>query len=310
MPATLQTLEDVLKTDYLPTVREQVNNKANYFSMKLTQKAKKIDGDGKGFHIAHHTGRNSGVGAGTELGDLPVAGQQGYDSSKGNVAYIHGRLQVSNATIQASKRDETSYVRALTSEVKGLTTDLINFRQRTFFGDGSGVLGKITAAGSLTTLKVDDVKCFFIGQAVDIYTLPSTSVATGRIVTNVDYDAKEITISGAAIAAVVGQVIVSAGSLNLEPMGLGGIISNSVTLQGIDPASNGWWKANVLGNSGTPRAISEALIRNLIDRIDMVSGKEVEWLVTTHGVRAAYEAVLGSMKRYVNPMELEGGLTA
>lgn len=310
MPATLQTIEDALKIDYLPKVQEQVNNGSNYFVMKLKQKAEKINGDGKNFYIAHHFGRNSGVGAGTEMGDLPTAGQQGYKSSTGTVAYVHGRLQVSNATIQASKRDETSYIRALTSEVKGLTTDIQNFMRRVSLGDGSGILGIFTGTASSNTHAVNDVRLFFIGQIIDIYTLPSTSVATARIVTDVNYDAKTITISGAAIATTNGQVAVSLNSFNLEPMGLGGIISNTKTLQNLDPATYGWWKSNVMGNGGTGRALTEPLMRTLKDRIDIVSGKRVEWLAGSHGIRAAYEGLLTSLKRYVNPMKLEGGYEA
>lgn len=310
MPATLSTIEDVLKIDYLPEVEEQVNNGSNYFVMQLKKKAKEIDGDGRNFYIPHHFGRNSGVGAGSETGDLPTAGNQGYKASTGNVAYIHGRLQVSNATIQASKRNETSYLRALTAEVKGLTIDLQNYMRRASLGDGSGKLATFDTNASGTTLVVDDVRLFFIGQVIDIITPPSTEVAADRIVTAIDYDNNTITINGANVATTSGDIAVNANTLDLDPVGLGAIISTTETLQGLNPSTYTWWKANVLGNSGTPRPISELLIRSLIDRIDIVSGKKVEWLACSHGVRAAYESLLGSMKRFVNPMKLEGGYDA
>lgn len=310
MGATLATIADALKIDYLPEIREQVNNGSNYFVKKVKEKAEKINGDGKNFSIAHHFGRNAGVGAGTEMGSLPVAGQQGYKASTGNVKYVHGRLQVSNATIQASKRDETSYIRALSSEVKGLTTDMQNFMKRVTFGDGSGVLAKLKVNTTANALEVDDVRNFFIGQIVDIYTLPATSLATSLVITDVDYDTKKVTVSGSALTTTAGMVIVSANSLNLEPNGLGSIISKTSSLQGLDPATYGWWKSTVMANGGTPRAISDQLLRLLVNRVDIVSGKKVEWLSTTHGIQAAYEATMANLRRYVNSMKLEGGYDA
>lgn len=309
MATDLSTLEDALKIDYLPEIQEQVNNGSNYFIKRLKEKAEQIDGDGKNFYIAHHFGRNSGIGATTEMGDLPTAGHQGYKGSTGNVGYIHGRLQVSNASIQASKRNETSYLRALTSEVKGLTTDLQNYMRRVSLGDGSGKLATLAANTSTNTLDVDDVRLFYVAQVIDIVSGGTVSTPN-RVITDVDYDAKTITISGAAVTTSAGDIIVSHGALGIEPMGLSGIISDSTTLQTLNPATYGWWKANVIDNGGTGRAISELLIRTIIDRVDIVSGKKVEWLSASHGVRAAYESLLGTFKRFVNPMELEGGYKA
>ncbi|HMK57736.1 MAG TPA: phage major capsid protein [Nitrososphaeraceae archaeon] len=310
MPANLTTFSDALKVDYLPVIKEQVNNGSNYFIMQLSAKAEQIDGDGKNFSITHHFGRNSGVAATAETGNLPTAGNQGYKSSFGNVAYIHGQLQISNAMIAASKKDETSYLRAMAAEVQGLTSDLQNYKRRAIMGNGTGTLSSFPANASATTLVVNDVRPFFIGQVIDVYTLPATSVATARTVNAIDYNAKTITVSGAAFATTAGDVAVNTTTLNLDPMGLGGIISNTLTLQGLTVAANPWWVANILGNAGSNRPISDALLRSLVDRIDVVSGKKTTWLATSHGVRAAYEAVLTANKRYTNVMSLEGGYTA
>lgn len=308
--ADLTTIADALKIDYLPTVQEQVNNGSNYFVLKLKQKAEEITGSGKNFYIAHHYGRNSGVGSGTEMGDLPTAGAQAYKGSTGNVAYIHGRLQVSNAAIQATKKSDTTYVKEMTAEVKGLTIDLQNYMRRASLGDGTGKLAVFAANATTNTLAVDDVRLFFIGQVIDLCTLPATVNVTGRTVTDIDYDAKTIKIDGATVSTSAADIAVNKGSLNLDPVGLASIISSSSTLQTLAPGTYGWWKANIMANSGTGRALSDLLIRSLVDRIDIVSGKKTEWLAGSHGIRAAYEALLTTMKRFVNPLQLEGGYEA
>jgi hypothetical protein len=312
MPTTLTTIADAMKVDYLPKIKELVNNGSNYFILKLMENAQKIDGGGKNFSISHHFGRNSGVGAGTETGTLPTAGNQAYKASTGNVSYIHGRLQVSNAAIQASKKDSATYLKEMTAEVKGLTTDLQNYKRRAIMGDGTGKLATCTAQTTVNALVVDNVRNFFTNQIIDIVLANGTVDTAGRTITAINYDTKTITISGAAVTTLATSFIVNTGTYNLDPVGLGKIISNSLTLQGLDVATYAWWKATILQGAtpGTAEAISDARIRKLVDRIDIVSGKKVAWLGTTHGVRAAYEAVLTSNKRYVNPMKLEGGYEA
>jgi len=92
----LSTFDAALKIDYLPVIREQLNN-TNILSAKIERNERDVTG--KQWQITTHTSRNSGVGSGTETG-LPTAGKQSYANPYGNVKYTRGRISVSGRFIQ------------------------------------------------------------------------------------------------------------------------------------------------------------------------------------------------------------------
>ena len=86
------------------------------------------------------------------------------------------------------------------------------------------------------------------GAKVDIVNATGTVTTAGRTITAIDRTTTSITIDGAAVTTAATDGIVSAGSSNLEPMGLGGIIDDKLALQTLNPATYSWWKANLFAN--------------------------------------------------------------
>lgn len=303
MAFDLSAASAVLKEDYLPPVREQLNN-MNPVIQKLV--ANKQEATGKRFYVPLHYGRNNGVGYRAEGAQLPTAGHQRYKESTATVKYLYGSIEITGPTIKAMRNDKGAFIRAVESEMKGLLKDLKDQRARALFGDGTGKLATFDANSNTNTLKVDKVKYFQVGMLIDIVASNGTVTVSGRQITAIDEAAKEITISGAPVTTNNTDFAVVTGNYNVEAMGLGGIMSATLPLQGIDPSTDTWWKANILANGGSPRNLSQSLMRQAID-ISEFRGGQIDMITASYGVRAAYEALLQNQVRIVNPMELEGG---
>jgi len=303
MAFDLSAANAVLKEDYLPPVREQLNND-NPVIQKLV--AKKQEATGKRFYVPLHYGRNNGVGYRSEGAQLPAAGHQKYKESTGNTKYLYGQIEITGPTIKAMRNDKGAFIRAVDSEMRGLLRDLKDQRARALFGDGTGKLATFDANTSTTTLTVDSVKYFQVGMIIDIISSGGVVSVAGREITAIDVANKTITISGANVTTVNTDIAVVTGDYNNEAMGLGGIMSTTLSLQGINPATDTWWKPNVLRNNGTPRSLSQQLMRQAVD-LSELQGSQINMITSSYGIRAAYEALLQNQVRIVSPMELEGG---
>lgn len=314
MPATLTTLDAILKTQYPGSlIEEQLNSKV----VILSRLEKDYDSVvGKNFTIPLHYGRNEGTGARADGGTLPAAGQQSYKETIVPMRYLYHRIKLTGPTIKAARTNEGAFVRAVESEMKGAERDLRSSINRQLFGDGSGLLATCGTTSNSTTVVVASTAKLRVGMPIDVVVIASGAASTGaagRTVASIT-DATHFVISGAAITTDNTFGVYLAGSRNLEMMGLEGIVSasdpGSGALQNLAVATYPWWKANMLTNAGTARSISETLLQTALDVVEQNSDGQVSAIYTTYGVRRAYQALLSAMKQFVNPMELKGGYKA
>ena len=311
MGSTLSTFDAILKTQYLGPIREQLNSSSVLYS-RLEKNEDSVVG--KNFTIPLHYGRNEGVGARAEGGTLPTAGNQAYKECIVPMRYQYGRIQITGPTIKAARSNEGAFLRAVDSEMRGLERDMKSSMNRQAFGDGTGLLATVAASGSGTsTVVVDSTAKLRVGMPIDII-VKTTGAATaglaGTAVASIT-DATTFTITGTLAgspAATYGVYI--AGSRNNEMMGLSGIVSNTATLQSLDVANYPWWKATVLANGGTNRAISDTLLQTAIDTLEANSSGMCTAMYTSFGVRRAYQALLTATKQLVNTQKLQGGYEA
>lgn len=313
MPTTLSSLDAVLKVDYLGPIREQLNNS--------TELLKRIDTDydsvvGKNFTIPMHYGRNEGVGARTEGASLMAAGQQAYKESIVPMRYMYGRIQITGQTIKASRNDQGAFLRAVDSEIKGVTRDLKQMINRMLSGDGTGRLSTCGTTSASTTVNVASTALLRPGMPIDVLVATTGAAGTGaagRTVASIT-NATSFVISGAAITTDNTYAVYTAGGRNIEVMGIGGIVDTADigggygSLQNLAVASYPWHAATVLANGGTPRAISDTLIQRMFDDVEKVGSGEISGLYTSYGVRRAYQALLQVQKQFVNKMSLAGGV--
>ena len=311
--ASTATLNEILKVDYVGPLREEVNMKVIAFA-RLEKNEDAVSG--KNFTIPLHVGGNEGVGVAAENGLLPTAGNQQYDDCIVPMKHIYGRFNITGQAIAASKNSETSFVRGVESEMKGLSIDLRRLCNRMMYGDGSGILTVCVSAQSGTSITVASTKNIRPGMTLDIL-VSSTGATTAGVVKSVvasvvNATAFTLVTSVATAASIDGTYAVYiSGARNKEMMGLAGIVSAgnpaSGFLQGLDATTLPWWRANVLNNGGTPRAISEILLLQALDATNSNSNGDCTAMLTSYGVRRAYAGLLLADRVFQNVKKLAGG---
>lgn len=320
MALSKTTAEGILKSKYLPVVREQLNSKTMLLN-QIERSSRNVEG----LEVVQslHVGRNPGIGARQELEQLPDPGNQSYVKSRTDLRYNYARSAVSGPLMKATRTDEGSWVRAVASEQKGMVTDLRNDVNRQLFGTSDGVIADLADTGSSTTVTLattatsTQARQIKKNMKVDIGTVANpTQTAQARTVTSVNVAAKTFTISGSAIDVAAGdKVFVSgnggAGADQREITGLQTIVGNTGTLHGVDSSVYNEWQSFVDDNSGTPRAATEGLFQAALDEIDTVSGGEdVDLIVTSNGVMRNFYNGLAARRQIVNTTKISGGFSA
>lgn len=325
MAATLTTLASVLKTFYLPKVREQLNQKS-----VLYQRLKKYQEtvDGTNYTYALHTGRNTSAGRGmSDGGAFPSPGNQAYTTCIVPEKAISGGIEITGRLIKSSKTDQGSFVRAVKSEVDGVQRDMVRAINRQLHSDGTDALAFWTGADDTTGTTVDDGQgnaFVHLGNGTTTCDLidasDNSSVLGNDIVVTLGAEAASnfaITWTGTVTGSADGDYLVLNDTLGLQLMGIRGVIAAAnppllaAGLQGISVTNgNNYWKAQVFSNSGTLRDLSLPLMQRPLSKISRNSDfdeSDVAFLMCNTGVRDKYIDLVLADKRSVNTMTLDGG---
>lgn len=340
--STLTTYADVLKTLYLPPVREQIDNS----TVLLKFLEKKIEPvEGKNFSIPLHVSRNQSAGVGAAEGaTLRTAGNQGYATAIVPVKYLYSSIQISGQTVAASKSNKGSFLRVIDSEMKGVTKDTSRSFNRQLHSDGRDALG-FWVSGATTSLVFDDG----LGNAgydfiqtgvtnVDGIDSDNTTVnygigstgATAVTLTRSTLGAtgRTGTLSSTAavnVAVAAGDFIVAQGSYGNAMTGIQAVITNADPvlptggLHGLTVAAQPDWVAQFLSADGATTEPTTAANRRDLTFEGMqqilsaiatnsdYSEKDVKLILCSYQMKDTYAKLCKDERRWTNVMDLDGG---
>lgn len=306
---SLTSASNALKNVYLGVVANQLNVNANPLLGKIEQSTKDVWGK-KIIKLAPY-GINGGIGAGTETGKLPTAGENKYVQFTSELKNLYGKIEISDKAMRASMNSAGAFVNLLNAEMEGLIkASSFNFG-RMLYGDGSGLLAKVTNYNSSTkVVTCDSVRNLIEGMIVDFYS-GSTAVSNGQgiRINYVDRVNKTITLDMPANAPTIAkdQTIYVQNSKDLEITGLGAIFSDSTTLYGLTRSDYKWLKPYT---STTSQEIADDVIQGALDHLEEVGGSTANFITCSNAVRKAYQKYLSYFRRNIDIMELAGGYKA
>jgi len=307
---TINSAEKALKTVYLDVLSNQLNTNVNPFLAKIKSSTKDVWG--KEVKKLAPIGINGGISAGTEDGDLPQAAGNNYLNFVSTLKNLYGTIQISDKAIRASENNAGAFVNLLNDEMEGLVKAATFNFGRMLYGDGSGKLGKIATFDAESGAVTLDTKCRNVieGMVVDIYNGESLK-KTVRI-TAIDRDSNKIYFDTKLAEGDVTDDsstyfdVYAGGSKGNELSGLEAIFSGN-TIYGVERDKSNFCLKPYVKTSET---ITDDVIQEAIDAVELKTGSTINFIVTTPAVRRKYVQYLNTNKRSVNTTTLDGGFSA
>lgn len=321
---SLQTADKALKDVYLGVVSDQLNTAVNPLLARIKQTTSDVWG--KNIVKMAPYGVNGGIGAGSETGALPTAGGNNYEKFTLELKNLYGKIDISDKAIRASMSSAGAFVNLLNAEMEGLIKASSFNMGRMLYGDGKGLLAKITdntaTASGVTTFTVDDVSALAEGMLVDVLTNAGVAKSTAVKITNVNRGSKVVTVAVTGFAASELKVTTSQttqyyfavqGSYGKELTGLGAIFDTNISsLYGLKRADNSWMNPYVK-NCGTAEAtagITDITMQSVIDYLEENFGSSVDFIVCSSGVKRNYQSYLNTYRSNIDVLDLAGGFKA
>ena len=300
---TLNSADNVLKSFYLDAISESMNYKANPFFAKLERTASDVVG--KDVRKVVRNGFNTGIGVGTETGDLPKASASDYKTFIAPLKNLYGTIEISDKALRASANNEGAFVNILNDEMKALEKSASFNFSRMLFGDGTGVLSKV---GGITNNKIliSSPERFVEGMLIS-FNVPTESLkccrvkSVNRTTHEIEVDT-DLTLTTSLIP--VETKIYLYGSNGDELTGLEAIFSDN-PLYGVDRSSVG-----MTPYTAQLSTISDAGIQKAIDAVEERSGCKVDFILCSWGVKRALAEYYRALGFVMPTMQLENGETA
>ena len=304
MSQILTNIEGILKDKYQPALANLINIEPSPF-LEMIRKEPLTNNK---VRLAAPVGLNGGFGFGAEGLATPESSEQRYLDFEVKAVDMYVDIKVSNKTVVLGSSNTSSMINALDAEIKGSYAAAKWNLARSLFGDGSGVLCRVSAGkNDSSTVTVSDTSRLIEGILVDLYAEGGEEPIRAKMrIVSVDHEAKTVTLDTPAFQVPAGFLTVQ-GSFNREITGLGAIFGEGESIYGVSRTDNPWLRPQVVSLGGK---ITDMGIYRGIRRAAKFRGAKIDLLMMGDRAFEAYQTYMDEHTTHlVDKHKFVGGAT-
>ncbi len=309
---SLTTADNALKNMYLGVVANQFNTNVNPFLAKVERSTTAVTGKQVERLVA--VSFSGGIGAGTEMGNLPNSTENNYLTLKTNLKNLYGKIELTDKAIRASNSDKGAFINLLESEMQGLIEAGKFNLSRMTYGDGSGYLCNVTTASkNNATMTVSGVNNLMIGMCIDLYE-DGTKVEAMSGARIIDWNVanKTITLSipfSQTYSSTKTYSLYAYNSKDKELTGINAIFNSSITsIYGHNKSDYAYLQGRLV--SKTSSQYTEGVLIDEIDRQNLYYNSTPDMVIMAQDMRQKYLSLLLDTRLNTDVVELSGGFKA